>query len=415
LKALATECAGRSTVIDLFVCSPVGTCDLVSLAVLPSTTGGNLYYYPGFTSERDGARLQVDSVRALTRPFGYDAIAKVRCSKGITVSDHLGNLRVSTSHDIEFAGIDSDKSIVVALKHDDKLEEKSEPALQFAMLYTTASGKRRIRVHNISVNCSLTLPNLFRGADLDSILNVYAHVAVRAIPNNTLSEVRNLIAEKCIEVLAAYRKYCASSTSPGQLILPESLKLLPIFVLALSKSIMLRPGNDINADDRAFYMALFNSAGPSITTPLIYPRLYSLHKLGEEFGVPYGEGRVILPTPLRLSADNLDADGAYLVENGVDMFLWLGRNAPPPLVNELQSALQHKQPVSELGTRVFAIFESIRSQRCKGAEIRVVRSRDLLESRLFSMLVEDRSASGEQNSYVDFLCTVHKHIQNKLA
>lgn len=176
LKALATECAGRSTAIDLFVCPPAGTCDLVSLAALPNTTGGNLFYYSGFTSERDGERLCAEAMRTLTKPFGYDAIAKVRCSQGITVSDHLGNLRVSSNHDIEFAGIDCDKSIVVALKHDDKLDEKSEPVLQFAMLYTTANGERRIRVHNISVNCSMTLPNLFRGADLDTILNVYARV-----------------------------------------------------------------------------------------------------------------------------------------------------------------------------------------------------------------------------------------------
>jgi protein transport protein SEC24 len=415
LKALAAECASRSTAIDMFVCPPPGTCDLVSLAALTNTTGGNLYYYPSFTSERDGGRLRAETARTLIRPFGYDAIAKVRCSKGITVSDYLGNLRVSNSQDVEFAGIDGDKAIVVALKHDDKLEEKSEPVLQFAMLYTTVGGERRIRVHNVSVNCSPTLPNLFRGADLDSILNVYAHIAIRAIPNNTLSEVRNMIAEKCVDVLAAYRKYCASSTSPGQLILPESLKLLPVFVLALSKSLMLRPGNDITADDRAFYMALFNSAGPAITTPLIYPRLYALHKIGDEYGIPDTEGRIVLPTPLRLTTDGLDADGAYLVENGVDMFLWLGRNTSPVLINELQSALIHNHPVGGFGERVLTMYTAIRQQRCKGAELRIVRSRDLLENKLFAMLVEDRSASGEQNSYVDFLCTVHKHIQNKLA
>lgn len=124
---------------------------------------------------------------------------------------------------------------------------------------------------------------------------------------------------------------------------------------------------------------------------------------------------MILPTPLRLSAEALDADGAYLVENGIEVYLWFGRNASPSLVSELQSALQHNQPVGDYGLRVHAILEAIRSQRCKGAVVRVVRSRDTLEGKLFSMLVEDRTASGEQNSYVDFLCTVHKHIQNKLA
>ncbi len=33
------------------------------------------------------------------------------------------------------------------------------------------------------------------------------------------------------QVLYTYRKYCASNPAPGQLILPEALKLLPLYTL----------------------------------------------------------------------------------------------------------------------------------------------------------------------------------------
>ncbi len=36
-------------------------------------------------------------------------------------------------------------------------------------------------------------------------------------------------------MLACYRKNCAQSTTAGQLILPETLKLLPVYVTSLIK------------------------------------------------------------------------------------------------------------------------------------------------------------------------------------
>jgi protein transport protein SEC24 len=37
------------------------------------------------------------------------------------------------------------------------------------------------------------------------------------------------------DTLFAYRRHCAQAANPGQLILPEALKLLPLYCLALTK------------------------------------------------------------------------------------------------------------------------------------------------------------------------------------
>ena len=50
--------------------------------------------------------------------------------------DYLGNVNLSKNQDLEFATIDCDKAILVNFKHDDKLDEKTESVIQFAMLYT---------------------------------------------------------------------------------------------------------------------------------------------------------------------------------------------------------------------------------------------------------------------------------------
>lgn len=87
MKELAKECITRFTSVDLFLCtSSHGVAlDVASLAVLPSHTGASLFHYPGFEVERDGERLANEVRRVVTRPSGYDAIAKVRTSAGLTV------------------------------------------------------------------------------------------------------------------------------------------------------------------------------------------------------------------------------------------------------------------------------------------------------------------------------------------
>lgn len=44
-----------------------------------------------------------------------------------------------------------------------------------------------------------------------------------------------------LAMLFAYRKRCASDSPPGQLILPEALRVLPLFTLCTHKMLALRP------------------------------------------------------------------------------------------------------------------------------------------------------------------------------
>eukprot|EP01112_Ceratiomyxa_fruticulosa_P002292 TRINITY_DN12414_c0_g1_i1.p1 TRINITY_DN12414_c0_g1~~TRINITY_DN12414_c0_g1_i1.p1 ORF type:complete len:198 (-),score=31.04 TRINITY_DN12414_c0_g1_i1:826-1374(-) len=127
--------------VDLFVFAHAYI-DLTTLSIVPTITGGQVYHYPSFSLERgDGDRLRFDLKRHLTRPHGYDAVMRVRSSKGLVPYEYLGNFASPNNADLEMAGVDCDKAIVVMLKHDDKLEDKSEPTLQAAMLYTTVEGQ----------------------------------------------------------------------------------------------------------------------------------------------------------------------------------------------------------------------------------------------------------------------------------
>ena len=81
--------------------------------------------------------------------------------------------------------------------------------------------------------------------------------AVRDAATHNLHAVRENVVNTTVNMLHTYRKMCASaSTASGQLILPESLKLLPLYALSLTKNALLRPGTDVRVDERCALMAL---------------------------------------------------------------------------------------------------------------------------------------------------------------
>lgn len=57
--------------------------------------------------------------------------------------------------------------------------------------------------------------------------------AANEIPSAPLAQVRDQATNVCINILYSYRKFCATASSSGQLILPEALKLLPLYTLGM--------------------------------------------------------------------------------------------------------------------------------------------------------------------------------------
>jgi protein transport protein SEC24 len=304
------------------------------------------------------------------------------------------------------------------------LDEKSEPCIQCALLYTTSSGERRIRVHTLAIACTAALGNIFRSADCDAILNYFARTALNEVHNLNLSNIRSTLIENCVNVLCVYRKFCATSTSAGQLILPESLKLLPVYILALIKHAVLRPAADVTLDERAYLLSMFNSIPVILSTPFIYPRMYALHQLPQEAGTTDSDGHVKFPPTMRLSTELLNPEGAFLLEDGHRMFLWLGKNISPTFLSDVfgisgytvdalhVSELSLLPLNNDVSTRIQAIIESIRKNRPAYQSLQIFKQGEPLEQRFFFYLVEDKAQ--DAMSYVDFLCHIHKQIQHNV-
>ena len=220
------------------------------------------------------------------------------------------------------------------VEHEAKLKDKSDACLQCALLYTTASGHRRIRVHTISVPVTSVMSNIFRFADLDAIVNLSLKQAVRQLlDSTTCMEAQNALTMACIESLYVYRKFCASATSAGQLILPEPLKLLPLCTLGLVKHPLFQDG--LAADERSFLFSFVNSMPCYVSVAFVCPRLFHLTSFDQLACIPDESGRVYLPTPLTLSSESVSSDGLYLLDDGRYMYLYIGSDLPAAFLEDV--------------------------------------------------------------------------------
>ncbi|GAA5958456.1 hypothetical protein JCM21900_001476 [Sporobolomyces salmonicolor] len=417
----AEECVEAGIGINLFL-FPSQYIDAATLGVLPGLTGGELFFHPRFDPVRDGKLLREEMDRVVKRETAYSVTMRIRCSNGLRIADHFGNFFQRNVTDLEFGTLDADKAVTAKIKHEGKLDEKTDAYFQCAALYTSASGQRRVRVHNMAVPVTSLVNNVFRFADMDTTIAYIIKEAIAQTSSKSLRQVREQLTESCVKTLLAYRKHCASSTSPAQLILPESFKLFPLYALAVMKTKALK-GGAVASDVRTWHMRHVKGEGVAAIVRMLYPRMLAVHLFTDEVGFPDERGRLVLPPLIRTSYARMEPHGAYLVENGEKAILWLGQSVSPQIlqdvyaVENLDEIDTRMTTLPSLPTRLSAQLRNIvsyyeeRSGRC--LPVLIARQNiDGTEIEFSNMLIED--SNNEQFSYVDYLCYVHQSIQSAL-
>ena len=115
--------------------------------------------------------------------------------------------------------------------------------------------------------------------ELDTVMNFTAKASISRIMEGNPKAVKEALISNCASILACYRKNCASPSSAGQLILPECMKLLPLYTNCLLKSDVLSGGADVGCDERAFLMNAVSAMDILSTVVYFYPRLLPLHEM----------------------------------------------------------------------------------------------------------------------------------------
>lgn len=128
--------------------------------------------------DNDGERLLEELRRNFQRRTAFDALMRVRTSAGIRPVDFLGNFYMTNATEMIFGTIDSEKSVAVELKHDDKLPIESNTYIQAALLYTSISGQRRLRILTLALTVTSSYSSLYPACDLDTIMNYITKVGL---------------------------------------------------------------------------------------------------------------------------------------------------------------------------------------------------------------------------------------------
>jgi protein transport protein SEC24 len=360
---------------------------------------------------------------------------KLRCSPGFVVESYYGVGQPTASPDeIELSGIDREVTSCYALRQTGSIPNGEPMYLQLAILYTSLpSSQRIVRVHNLQLYCSSEPAVVFKHADVDCLVTYFTklsiftmlhtpppthtlsstqqqHLTPTAIsrskpsakeyqlsrhgtPRNPKTNVSQYLLDSCLDILLKYRQICSSHSPKGQLILPEALKILPLYTLCLMKHPALLQNNltgggggggvrggggaslnkadrlGVDVCERAAELNRLLRCSPQEILKSLYPRLFPLHRLQEGDGyqpediedseVSLSCTRLVsssdcgvqehwvvqMPTWLKSSAESIDSDGIYLLDDGEVLWLYFGRS---PLSSLLTPSISLSFPYSPL-------------------------------------------------------------------
>jgi protein transport protein SEC24 len=345
-KTYALDCHKFQISVDVFLLAQQPYVDVATLGTLPQFTGGQLLYFPQFNAVRDGRKLRADLTHILTRTTGFEAVMRLRCSRGLKVQGYYGHFFLRSQDLLSLPSIDSDKAFAVHLTLSESTIPTSFCTVQSALLYTTSAGERRIRVLNVVLPTTTSILDLFNYADLDALVTLLTKLALERALSEKMSTAREALVNKCVELLWTYRQVLPMSSSvmqSGQLMLPESLQRLPLYILALAKHAALCGWQEVHPDLRAAIHSTLRTLPCACLLRALYPPLYAVHTLSwsttstdQNIDQKTEPLQLLLPTPLPLSSDKLDRRGVYLLDLEAEAFiLWVPKNVSEELCLDL--------------------------------------------------------------------------------
>ncbi|XP_029416751.1 protein transport protein Sec24A isoform X2 [Nannospalax galili] len=418
-KKLALDCSGQQVAVDLFLLSGQYS-DLASLGCISRYSAGSVYYYPSYHHQHNPVqvqKLQKELQRYLTRKIGFEAVMRIRCTKGLSIHTFHGNFFVRSTDLLSLPNVNPDAGYAVQMSVEESLTDTQLVSFQSALLYTSSKGERRIRVHTLCLPVVSTLNEVFLGADVQAISGLLANMAVDRSVTASLSDARDALVNAVIDSLSAYRSSVLSSQQPG-LMVPFSLRLFPLFVLALLKQKSFQTGTNARLDERIFAMCQVKNQPLVHLMLTTHPSLYRVDSLSDEGALNISDRTIPQPPILQLSVEKLSRDGAFLMDAGSVLMLWVGKNCAQNFLSQVlgvqnyASIPQTMTDLPELDTpesaRTIAFITWLREQRPFFPILYVIRDESPMKAAFLQNMVEDRTESAL--SYYEFLLHIQQQV-----
>ncbi|XP_010274889.1 PREDICTED: protein transport protein Sec24-like At3g07100 [Nelumbo nucifera] len=397
--------------------------DIASLGTLAKYTGGQVYYYPGFQSSIHGEKLKYELTRDLTRETAWEAVMRIRCGKGVRFTTYHGHFMLRSTDLLALPAVDCDKAFAMQLSLEDTLLTTQTLYFQVALLYTSSSGERRIRVHTAAAPVVTDLGEMYRQADTGAIISLFSRLAIEKTLSYKLEDARNFIQQRIVKALREYRNlYAVQHRLGGRMIYPESLQFLLLYGLALYKSVPLRGGYaDAQLDERCAAGYTMMTLPVAALLKLLYPRLIRIDEYLQNASMKIDDfGKFSKSLPLAMQS--LDSRGLYIYDDGFRFILWFGKMLSSDIAVNLlgmdlstfpdPSKVSLSERDNEMSKKLIGILKRFRESNPYYYQLpQLLRQGEQPREAflLFANLLEDQSCG--TSGYVDWMLQLHRQIQ----
>lgn len=429
-RELAVSMSKAQIGCDFFICVPPPThhIDLASLLPAAKFTGGEIFYCPNFNAAVDAPRLQLAINRTLARESGLEAVMRIRAAKGVRCTKFSGRFFVRSADLLAMPGVDSDKAYAVQFNIEDMTMADQPFCLQVALLYTTTSGERRIRVHTVALPLVNNLHDLLTRIDTPTTNNILVRLAAESVKDRNLDELRKSLRDKLVNALVKYKDACsnyyATTGSTGSSILmTEAMQLMPLFIHGIGRCPLL--SRDVCSalmyrfDDKTALVHEVDTMNVAQTSALVYPNCMAV------IPWPHVDNRPVKhPHGLAPMFGSLRPDIGILMDDGRRITLWLGERIAQYFLSELfgTASVPYTDPGvlgvelmrrgSNTGGTVGVVFSAVKaivSCRKPSTAVHIVCQQDQnSRGRIESLMCEERTAS--LLNYHDFMRDLQRSI-----
>lgn len=424
-RSTERKCKQNNVCLDIFACSDsIARIGLEALCKISSRTGGLIHMCSGVDLT---ARLGV----YLQQPKYHNCTLKIRASKGLQVETvDVSNSTQTGIDSVSICRMSPDTSVACIFSVSEALEQHQPVYLQLVCLYTRSDGARLIRVHNVTMKPTAQISHAFKFADMEALGLLMARHAISTHMEKSKRSIKETVVRALVTILHAYRISCASASPDGQLILPDSLKTLPLMLSGFLKQPGIRSDVALpHGDERvvSFYRLKQMNCRELVYTLL--PRIFCVYPLTDGAGLLEGN-KLEMPAPVAASRAKFVPTRIYLFDRFDTMMFYVGKEVAPAVLESLfgkEVAAKQMDPrkstlmdvkvrddsvvslewVNRIGWIVHAL-DCGRGKRLKC----VLSSSSSGEAKISNLLIEDRH--GTEAGYVDWLCHIHRLIQEKI-
>ena len=440
LVEIGHKAANNRIVVDQFIFMST-LYDISTMAIVSNLSGGHVEYYnysmDPITVNAMYEKLHFDLTRILTRPNYYDCRFMLRFSVGIDCVEILGPFNKKLGEAFQLGGCDPDYCYYYNMRINETFKTGQKVDIQLVVLYNDNYSNSYLRIFNTSLEMTGEVGKIFNNAEVNAIAKAMIYKEISLMFRTDLNNVKKNLEDKIINSFKYYRVKEKSDTANNQLILPISIRYLPLYIDSFLKTGILSNQNRPEMHNYTLYIINKLLREPIYSSmKFLYPKFYRIDDIEgqqvnnnksikiDNIGLINEKYNIIQkPILLRLSKDIIDFDCAYLIDNGYFIYLFIFNGIEGNFYNDLFNVQTYEEAKnagitnldeenqSDLNQRLNNIVTQLRKEN--GGNYQPLRIIFLEENGINNPLLTDLLKEDKidiYDNYPSYLCYIHKEI-----